>query len=476
MRVITMPMEETIHSRGEMRSSRALTTPARRASVRVPPNSYAAAVVPALFFAAFFIYLGSDVLAVAFLVVAASIPVLALFDRIVVEGGTISRSGLLPRLTSLLRKKSPSLKFGEIEQIETQALRALKRGGNVYYRYRTTVAGNGLKFVFVSGGRRYRELLAQLLNRVPSEALDNRSIELRDYLSDPLDVLLKADIARIPGADVLEDTLFDVEGGMTKSMRRNGSDAPFGVADEKADYLRRLANELRVSGYLLQSLEAFRRAIVVRPKDGWLLFDAARCLHALGASNRDARMQKKARALLRLSEMRANGDRELLSRVGECYFQFGDWERAKSAFQNAADTIEENFRALRGLAELALREGKLAHTVLHFRAAARIAETAALRRWTQTEAEYFSMLSSDEVYLRKEIRRINLLDDLSKAKNKALRIGFIGIPPILVGNYFEDAMITQIGWAVSLSGLLFWVGINMALSGFARRAGMPGSK
>lgn len=452
----------------------ALSAEARRASIRVAPNSYLVLLLPALFFSAFFLYLDHELMAGLLLLFVAALPALALSDRLVVEGDGIYRNGIVPRLWYSIRRRSSKLRFSEIEQIETQALRAVKRGGSVYYRYRTTVVGAGRKFVFVSGGRKYREVLGQLLARVPSDALDNRSIELRDYLSDPMDVLLKADIARIPGSDVLEDTLFGSGDEPVKQRRGNASVGVLGIEDEKAAYLRRLANELRVSGHLLQSLEAFRRAVAARPKDGWLLFEAARCLHAYGSASRNVRMQKKANALLRLSEMRAGGDRELLSRIGECYFQFGAFERARNAFQNAADTLEENFRALRGLAELALRDGKLAHTILHFRAAGRIARTEALKRWSQAEAEYFSMLNSDESYLRKEIRRINFLDDLTKAKSKALRIGFIGIPPILVGGYFEDAMITRIGWAVSLAGLLFWVGINLGLNVFARRRGVPG--
>lgn len=450
------------------------SVPAKRSSIRVAPNGYLIGLVPGIFLTGFMIYLDRGIEATVSMILVVLIPVLAFSDRIVVEGDTIFRAGLVPRLWSSIARRAAKLTFSDIEQIETQALRAIKRGGNVYYRYRTTITGNGLRFVLVSGGRRYREVVGRILTRVPSSALDNRSLELRDHLADPLDVLMKADIARIPGSDVLEDTLFGADGRLVSIRPAKSDDSILSVDNEKVTYLRKLANELRVSGYLLQAVEAFRRATAMRPKDGWLLFEAARCLHALGSANRDARLQKRARALLRLSEMRANGDRELLSRVGECYFQFGEWERAKNAFQNAADTIEENFRALRGLAELALREGKLAHTVLHFRAACRIARTDALKRWSQTEAEYFSMLNTDEAYLRREVRRINLLDDLTEARNKALRIGLIGLPPIAFGMYFEDRMVAQIGWAVSAAGFMFWVGINVALNLLAIRRKVEG--
>ena len=463
-----LPREENKHQ-----SDRAEVRPpfrhARRASIRVAINGYATALVPALFFAAFAVYLEWDTAAAALMFFGAAMPVFAFFDRIVVEDGGIRRSGILPRMWNTFRGRPMAIGFSDVEQVETQALRALRRGGQIFYRYRTTVVGGGARFVFSSGGRRYRAMVGMILPSMPESALDNRSIEIRDYLADPLDVLLRADIARIPGPEVLEDTLLSEEGDLARPAHVIADDEVPSATAEKALQLRRLANELRVSGYLLQALEAFRRAAVAAPKNAWILFEAARCLHSLGSANKDKRLQKKANALLRLAEMRANGDRELLSRVGECYFQFGEWSRARNAFQNAADTIEENFRALRGLAEIALREGKLAHVILHFRAASRIAETEALRRWSVSEAEYFSLLNGDESYLRKEIRRINRLDDMAQAKTKAFRIGFIGIPPLAFGFYFDDQMVAQIGWAVSGCGLLFWAGLQVGLNVLSSR-------
>jgi tetratricopeptide (TPR) repeat protein len=433
------------------------------ASVRVSSNGYVTAFVVALFIAAFSWFAGSMPTTVVFAAFAAVLPVLAVQDRITADGKTIRRSGIVPRAWAALRGLDTELALQEIEQVETQALRALRRGGQIYYRYRTTVVGRGRRFVFASGGRRYRAMVGNVLRFVPESCLDNRSIEVRDYLADPLDVLLRADLARIPGPEVLEETLFAETRRPPRAGLRPKPDGD-AVSVEGAAHLRRLANELRVAGFLVQALEAFRRAAAADRADGWVLFEAARCLHSLGGANRDRRMQRRALALLRLAGRRAGDDRELLSRIGECHFQFGEWYRAKSAFQNAADTVEENFRALRGLAEIALREGKLAHVILHFRAAARIAETDALRRWTLGEAEYFSMLSGDEEYLRREIRRVNRLDEMMQAKRKAFRISFIGIPPMVFGIYFGDEMVAQIGWAVSGSGLLFWAALQVGLN------------
>ena len=157
------------------------------------------------------------------------------------------------------------------------------------------------------------------------------------------------------------------------------------VVTGKADDLRDLANELRVSGYFLQALEAFRRALLIRPRDGHLLFEFARCLHSFAGVERDPRLERRALAALRLSERRASGDDDMLVRLGEWYFQIGEWRRAGNVFNNALERLGENFRTARGLAELALRDGKIAHVIHHFSTANRVAETSSLRRWSKGE-------------------------------------------------------------------------------------------
>jgi len=217
-----------------------------------------------------------------------------------------------------------------------------------------------------------------------------------------------------------------------------------------------------LSGYLLQALEAFRRALIVRPSDARLLFEFARCLHSFAGVEKDSRLERRALAALRLSERRAADDGELLVRLGEWYFQIGEWRRAGSVFQNALDRIGENFRTARGLAEIALREGKIAHVIHHFSTANRIAETPSLRRWSKSEAEYFSNLNSDDEYMDLEIGRVNMLDTVEKSKKSALRIAFFAFPLIIVGVLFEDNLVANIGWAVATVSLLIWTGLIMS--------------
>ncbi len=424
-------------------------------AIRVAPNSYFAALFLTTFFSGLLFYLEYDAWGILLFGFGWLIfPFLMWTDRITFDGKRITRTGILPRFWANLNNSRFRLKIGEIEQVETHALRALKRGGNVFYRYRTSIKGKGLQFVFASGGEEYRRMIHAIFPLLSENVLDNRSIELRDYLAEPKETLMKAEFARIPSADVLENSF---EKHLLKN-RKNKNELSV-EEEEKVEDLRVLANELRLSGYLLQALEAFRRALVLKPKDGWILFEFARCLHSFASSERNPKLEKKAFAALRLAEKRSNADGELLSRLGETYFQFGDLRRARIVFQKAIDAIEENFRSVRGLAEIALREGKIAHVIHHFASANRLAENKALRRWTRNETDYFTRLNDDEDYMDLEISRVNMLETLENSKKTALKIALLAFPAILFGVVLEENLLANIGWAVASVALLIWVGL-----------------
>jgi tetratricopeptide (TPR) repeat protein len=444
-----------------------VTFPDKTLSIRVAPNSYLTVLMLGMFFAALLIYLEKDFWAVLLLVFCLlAVPALAWTDRIFFDGRRLRRTGILPRFWAWASGYHYRLKLSDVEQVETQALRAMKRGGNVVYRYRTTISGRDLKFVFASGADDYRQLVRGLFPLLPENVLDNRSLELRDYLSEPKEILMKAEFAHIPAVEVLEDSIEAFQ----KKDKTIGGRREMGDGDlERADEMRRLGNELRLSGFLLQALEAFRRALVIQPGDAWLLFETARCLHSYASAERDDALERRALALLRLAEKRANDDTELLARLGETYFQFGDWRRAQSVFQKSIDRLEETFRSVRGLAEIALREGKIAHVIHHFSTANRLAETTSLRRWSQGEADYFTHLNDDDDYMEMEISRINLLETLENSKKTCLRLALFGFPAILVGLVLDDRLIADIGWAVSTVSLLVWTGITIGLGLFADR-------
>lgn len=443
----------------------------KRVSHRASPHSYLSFILVGTFFTALLLHLEFDLAAAAtFATTWIATPLFILTDRFVFDGKRLSRRGLVPRVWGMITGSPVSMNVGDIELIETQAFRALRRGGDVYYRYRTLILGGELRFTLVSGGESYRVMVQRLFGSVSEDILDNRSVELRDYLRDPKDVQTKANFAKIPSAAVLEGSL------RTRGSMRSGAKTGFSLkpedSNEVADriaLLRQLANELRLSGSLIQALEVFRRALRLDPENGWILFEFARCLHSYAGSEKDARLERRALAALRLAERRAGKDEKLLSRLGESYFQYGDWKRAKHAFEKTIEFAGDSYRSVRGMAELALREGKIAHVIHHFSTANRMAEVPALRRWTSSEAAYFGRLHADEDYMDMEISRVNLLDSLERFKKSALRIVVLGLPCIICGMIMEAVLLENIGWSISAVALLVWAGMVISKQMFSSR-------
>ncbi len=449
-------IRETEISGAEQAGADVVTDVAGSLSIRVSPHGYFSVLFVGSFFSALFFYLQIDAFAIALFAISwILVPFFALRDRVNFDGKRLVRTGFLPRVWSWFNSSRRRLKLIDIEQAETHAIRALKRGGNIYYRYRTVFRGKGISVSIASGGDDYRRMLKAILPQLAENVLDNRTIELRDHLNDPKETLMRAEFSRIPAADVLES-----------SFRASGSRSiqsvalkPVDAAETEADDLRSLANELRLSGYLLQALEAFRRALVLRPADARLLFDFARCLHSFAGVQRDPKLERRALAAMRLSERRGAHDGDFLVRVGECYFQIGEWRRAGIVFQDALDRVGENFRTARGLAEIALREGKIAHVIHHFAAATRVAETPSLRRWSKSEAEYFSNLNSDDEYMELEVSRVHMLETVENSRKTTLRIAIFALPLIVAGILFEETLIANIGWAVSTVAIIIWAGL-----------------
>jgi tetratricopeptide (TPR) repeat protein len=433
-------------------------------NVRVSPNSYFVAFFLTSFVTAFLVYLEQDLAAlILFILSWLTIPLMAWTDRIVFDGKSVFRTGFIPNFWAALSGKPRRIKISQIEQIETQALRALRRGGNVFYRYRTSVQGKGLRLAFASGGEDYRRMVGNLFHSVADDVLDNRSLELRDYLKDHKEVLMKAEFARIPSSEVLENQTAD----RNLPNRR----LPFEITDaeiEKAENLRQLANELRMSGNLLQSLETFRRALRLNPYNAWLIFEFARCLHSYAGLERSQKLIHRANAALRLAESRAGNDSRLLARIGESYFQYGNWKRAYQTFYRTLSVTTENFRSVRGLAEIALREGKIAHVIHHFASAAHFAENNALRRWAKGENEYFARLNSDEDYMEAEVTRINWLESVERKKRSMLRLSFFCLLLILFGILFNDTL-ALVGWTAAFISILLWIGLIFSQGLLAER-------
>jgi len=421
-------------------------------SVRALPGGYLAALVVASFCAALTTYMGYAEYGLAAALIAWTlIPALWFSDRIVFDGRRVRRTGLFPRMLARAAGLRDRIKLSDIEQVETSVFPGIKRGRNIYYTYRTSVSGKGVRFVFSSGHSGYLGVVKSLFPRLAEDILDNPSIDLRDYLVGKDELRRRTRQSEIPSPDVLSESFREIH------VRSKSENEPTGDQEEKANYLRRLANELRLSGRLLQALEAFRRAAVLRPGDARLLFEFAECLRLVAGSESDTKLERRALAMMRLAERHAENDRDLLARIGECYFQIGEWRRAAIVFKRTSDAFGETYRTVRGMAELALREGKLAHVIHNFGSAHKLAETNSLKRWTQTEIDYFTHLNSDEEYMELEISRVNLLDTLARTRRAALRMSIIGWGTIALGISLDDSLVANLGWTVSGVSLLVWI-------------------
>ena len=436
-------------------------------SVRAYAPGYAGAFFIVLFFSTLLLYFGFLVLSLATAVIAVLfIPVIGLTDTIVFDGRRLIRTGILPKIWFRMNGIRTSLKLRNIEQIDTAIVGTFKRGGRVRFLHRTTVFGDGTAMIFAGSGNRYREMSKALFTKVNSDLLDSRSLELAKYSIAPQEALRIAADLKIPASDVLESSLRSKE--KFKNISTDGLD-PRLSDTSKAEMLQNAANKLSVSGFLVRAVEAFRRALLSQPTNAVLLYDFARCLHTLAFVRKNVQLEHRAAAALRLAEMRAGADTELLERIAETYQQFGYSRRAANAYHTVIDTIGDCFRSLIGLAELALDEGKLAHVVHNFSAANRVAGSAAMRRWTNAEADYFAKLSEDDEYMELEISRMNLLERLDRWRRTALRLALYSLPMIAAGTLFDELLLSDAGWLVSSVGFATWVAMNIGVKMLSSR-------
>ena len=428
------------------------------ASVRVSPGPYLAVASVVTFVAALVLRANYDTTALILIVSAwLIIPVLALSDRIAFDGISLRRQGPLASLIHLLFGYSKQLAIDDFETVETQAVRTLRRGGRVRYRYRTQITGKAKEFVIVSGGQYYRHFVRELFPLIHESKLDNRSRDLRDYLNDPTFLNRKSQLSQLASSDVLDLTRSDFKLGGKANRRTDVPDAPATPEDlERARLLRRLGNELRVSGRLREAGEAFRRALNVRPHGAWLIYDFARLLRSQASAQADARLFSRARAALRLASIRAENDLILLPLIGESFLECGDARHARRALERVVELDNGNFKARVGLADIALREGKLAHVIHHYQEAARVSSEQALARYARSEGDYYMQLNNDDDYLAAELRRINWLQTVTRIRRLALRVTNASVMLAIIGG-FVDPFAGSLGWSLASSALIIWL-------------------
>ena len=451
-----------------------IAPPARRtrlSSVRVSPGGYLAVACILTFAAALLLRAQYDWAALVAICLAwIATPLLAFTDRISFDGQILSRRGPVPLLIRLAKGRALSLSIDDIERVETSAVRTLRRNGRVRYRYRSEITGRGSAFVFASGGNSYRQMVRTLFPLLGYDKVDARSSELRDYLTDAQTLRLNLELLRIAPPVVLEGATSDLEHNAKKEIRhqRMEGQVPSAIDVERGRLLRLAANELRAAGRLRESAEAFRRALIVIPHDGWLVYEFARFLRSQAGASRDARLLQRSRACLRLAARRAGDDAPLLSRIGESFFEYGELAQATRAFNRALELNPRAFRAEIGLAEVALRNGKLAHVIHHYDAAARIAPDEALARHARREAEYYARLNDDDDYLTAELRRIGWLQHLQRARRLAARMTLASVLLALTGPSF-DGSLESVGWSLASSSLIAWLGVALISRYFASR-------
>ena len=385
-----------------------------------------------------------------------TIPFLVLTDRLSFDGVMLKRTGLSALIERLIRRRSMRLTIGDLERVEVTSLRTLRRGGNVRYRYRVDVMGSDCSFTFTSGGKQFRRMVNALLPRIGEHRLDARACELRDHFVESRFARAEAERLGIASTAVLENATAAAEKRIEKHRREPAN--PANEADlERAMLLRRAANDLRINGRLQQSAEAFRRALLITPQSGWMIYEYARLLKSQASALGDARLLSRACAALALAARRGSTDARLLERIGESFLEYCDPARAARSFRRALDVDEHAYRAQLGLAEVALAQGKLAHVIHHYNDAGRIAPDKPSLRLARRESEYYSRLNYDEDYLAAEVRRMNWLETAGRIQRLTGRVSFAALLIALVGSSI-DQFVAGLGWAVASSSIIAWSG------------------
>ncbi len=431
----------------------------RLASIRVSPGAYFAAASVLTFGSALLLRSEQDLWALVMIGLAwVVIPLLALNDRLAFDGHSLSRRGLLSSVSQLIFGKRQKLSVADFERVETSAVRTLRRRGSVRYRYRSQITGKGAGFVFASGGKNYRRMIRLLFPLIHQDKLDARTIELRDYMCEPEALNRDVELLQLAPPDVIDQATLKIKiGGKRLSAATEEQIEDRKPTDiQRAQLLRRLGNQLRISGRLREAGEAFRRALNVIPQDAWLIYECARLLRSEASAFSDVQLLTRARAALRLSGIRAGNDAGLIALIGESQLECGELEGARRSFRQALEVDEKNFRAHLGLADVALRTGKLAHVIHHYREAARGATEKALKLSASREAEYYATLNENDDYLATELRRINWLQNAIRIRRLASRVTNGSILVALVGP-FIDPTVGSIGWAVASSSVVTWI-------------------
>jgi tetratricopeptide (TPR) repeat protein len=425
------------------------------ASIRVSSGSYLAVAAVLTFVALICLRTHRDLTALIIIFSTwTTIPLLMITDRLSFDGSSLRRSGLSAFVQRIFFRRVLNVSIDDIERIEVSSVRTVRRGGNVRYRYRVDVLADQAVLTF-SSGRNFRRMVRALLPRIAEYKLDARACELRDHLVEPAAVREEADRLGVASSDVLDNAS---NAAKRIEQRRSDISAKSPEPDlERAALLRRCANDLRMSGRLKQSAEAFRRALIISPRNAWLIYEYGRLLRSQASAFGDARLLGRACAALKLASLRAPNDARLLERVGESLLEYCDPFRAGKIFRRAIELDERSYRSQLGLAEVALNDGKLAHVIHHYNEARRIARDKASAKLARREADYYSRLNDDEDYLASELRRMNWLEGAGRIQRVSARLSFAALLIALLTSSI-DQLIAGLAWSLASSSIIAWSG------------------
>ncbi|MEW6733978.1 MAG: hypothetical protein AB1489_21810 [Acidobacteriota bacterium] len=358
------------------------------------------------------------------------------YERIVFNGIRIERRGPIALLEGLVSGQRQILPLDAVEMVTTEAIRSRRGLRQIKYLYRITLAGANVQIGIMMAIRHHSssaELVKQLFNVLAESKLDPRSFELKQHLNErhPKEAL-------IGFARKIETS--DLDGEVYHKL--------------PTTLLRQLANSLKLEGYMQQALHCFSLAYERDPHNAHLLYEMARFLRSLAAIN-DPRLLNRSRACLRLAAFLGRNEPHLLERIGETYFERLEYKLAARCFLKALLIEPTLYRANVGLAEIALRDGKLAHVAHFYQSAATASEDRAQRDLATREAHYYSRLCNDEDYYEAEVNRITKLRSFQWARNlSGLLFLIFWILALLSGRFSNE--LGGFAWSAVLSTSLVW--------------------
>jgi len=346
----------------------------------------------------------------------------AIFDRIEFDGQAIRHRGPFAFVLATLLRMHRELRVSDIEAITTEATRLTFATGDARISYHTRVSGAGAEIVVRSHRSSYARFIKALFQAAGPHKLDPRSFEIYQYFETG---------TALKESPVLKS---DID-AMT------------------APLLRRIGNSLKLAGKLAQASSYFRIAYEKEPRDPKLLYEMSRFYHS-SAQREDVRLLQRSDACLRLASRLAGNQPDLLERIGEAFFERLDFKRASECFRRALALDPARFRSNLGLAEIALRDGKLAH-VAHFYNAAAESKDMALARMAGREARYYERLMDDDGFLESELRRIRISNQVRWARRVASMTFFCAwLAGGIIGRF--SPLVESFSWAMMATSGLIW--------------------